>query len=127
MWDGRLEPRFLPGSLCEPWPDCRDVQDAQILEQNASAEAQGLNDKVIEKVVCRSRKVVGQDRGNVTGSINDLGNDIGDAGRDCRDQHKLDEEKGEVEVLRDNLAFTTRRCAHEDRQLSHQCRYDKLN
>ena len=39
MWDGRLEPRFLPGSLREPRPDNRDVQDAQVLEQNTPAEA----------------------------------------------------------------------------------------
>ena len=25
MWDGRLEPSFLSGSLREPRPDCRDV------------------------------------------------------------------------------------------------------
>lgn len=28
MWDSGLEPRFLAGSLREPRPDCRDVQDA---------------------------------------------------------------------------------------------------
>lgn len=85
MRDGCLEPRFLPGSLRKPRPDYRDVQDAQVLEQNAPAEAQGLDDKVIEKVICRSRKVGGQNCGNITGIINDLGNDVRDAGRDCRD------------------------------------------
>jgi len=39
MWDGRLKPRFLPRSLREPRPDYGDVQDAQVLEQNAPAEA----------------------------------------------------------------------------------------
>ena len=84
MRNGCLEPRFLPGSLRKPWPDYRDVQDTQVLEQNAAAEAQGLNDKVIEKIVCRFRKVVGQNCGNITGVIDDLGNDGRNAGRDCR-------------------------------------------
>ena len=39
MWDGRLEPRFLTRGLCEPWPDRGDVQEAQVLEQNAPTEA----------------------------------------------------------------------------------------
>ena len=28
MWDGRLEPRFLTRSLCEPRPDRGNVQEA---------------------------------------------------------------------------------------------------
>ena len=39
MWDGRLEPRFLTRSLCEPRPDRGNVQEAQVLEQNAPAKA----------------------------------------------------------------------------------------
>ena len=39
MWDGHLEPRFLTRGLCEPWPDRGNVQDAQVLEQNAPAKA----------------------------------------------------------------------------------------
>lgn len=39
MWDGRLEPCFLTRSLCKPRPDRGNVQEAQILEQHAPAEA----------------------------------------------------------------------------------------
>ena len=39
MWNGHLEPRFLTWSLCEPRPDEGDVQETQVLEQNAPAEA----------------------------------------------------------------------------------------
>ena len=126
MGDRGLKPRLFPRSLGEPRPDCRNVQDAQVLEQNAPTEAQGLNNKVIEKVIGRFRKVGGQKSGNVTGIVDDLRNDIDDAGRDCREQYKLDEEKGEIEGLCDDLTLTTRRRAHEDCQFPAQCRYDKL-
>ena len=116
MWDGRLEPRFLPRCLREPRPNCCDVQEAQILKQNTPAKAQGLNDKVIEKIIRRSWKVVGQKCGNVSRIIDDLRNDGGDAGRDRRDQHELDKKKGKIKVLRNDLTFTTRRCAYKDRQ-----------
>ena len=84
MRDRGLKPRLFPRSLGEPRPDGGNVQDAQVLEQNAPAEPQGLNNKVIEKVIGRFRKVGGQKSGNITGIVDDLRNDVDDAGRDCR-------------------------------------------
>ena len=80
MWDGRLKPRFFPRSLREPRPDCCDVQDAQVLEQDTPAEAQGLKNEVVEKVVGRLGKIGGQDTGNVNGIMNELGNGSDEAG-----------------------------------------------
>lgn len=59
MWDSRLEPGFLPRRLREPRPNSSDVQDTQVLKQNTPAESQSLDDKVIEKIVGRFRKVGG--------------------------------------------------------------------
>ena len=39
MRDGHLEPGFFARSLREPRPDRSDVQYAQVLKQNAPAEA----------------------------------------------------------------------------------------
>lgn len=112
MWDGRLKPGFLSRSLRKPGPYCCDVQDAQVLKQDAPAEPQGLNDEVIEKVVGRFREVGGQNGGDVTRIVDDLRNDIDDAGRNGREHYELDEEEGEIKVLRYNLTFTPSRCAH---------------
>lgn len=114
MRDGRLKPRFLSGSLCEPRPNNGDIQDAQVLEQNASTKAQGLNDKVIEKIIGRLGKVISQNCRDVAGSLEDRRDNSSEAGRDCRDQHKLNEEEGEIESLCDDLTLTSRGCAHED-------------
>lgn len=62
MRDGGLQEGFFSRSLCEPWPDSRDVQNAQILEQYASAEAQALDDEVIKEVVGGFGKVGSQSR-----------------------------------------------------------------
>ena len=63
----------------------------------------------------------------MAGRFNDLRDDIGNAGGDCRDQHKFDEEECEIEVLCDDLTFAPCRRAYEDCQLPQQCRYDKLD
>ena len=127
MWDSRLEPRLFPRSLREPWPDDRNIQEAQVLKEDASTEAQRLNDKIIEEVVCRSRKIVCQNCRDISRISDDPGNDIGNAGGDCCDKYEFDEKEGKIKVLRDKFAFTPRWSAHQDCQLSHQCRYNKLN
>lgn len=48
-----LQPRLLSRSLREPRPDRGDVQKSKILEQYAAAETQGLNNEIVEEIVCR--------------------------------------------------------------------------
>ena len=83
MRNSRLEPCFLSRSLREPWPDCRYVEQAQVLKQNAPTESQGLYDKVIEEVVGRFREVSGQNGGDISGILDNRGDDIYYARRDC--------------------------------------------
>ena len=85
MWNRGLQPRFFSGCLSEPGPYCRYVQNAQILEKNASTKAQGLNDKVIEKVVGRSWEVGGQYGRNVNRIFDNLRYDSNEAGRKSRE------------------------------------------
>lgn len=58
VWNCRLKERFFSRGLCEPRPDGGDVEKAQVLEENTSAEAEGLDDEVVEKVVCRFGEIV---------------------------------------------------------------------
>lgn len=58
MWNGSLEPRFFPGSLREPRPNCCDVKDAQVLKEDTSAEAEALDDEIIEEMVCRPGEII---------------------------------------------------------------------
>lgn len=79
MGDSGLQPRFFTRCLCKAWPDQRDVQDAQVLEQNAAAETQGLNNKVVEEVIGRRGDVGGQKSGNADWVVDDQRHDLDNA------------------------------------------------
>ena len=69
-------------------------------------------------MIGRLGKVGGQKIRYAHRILDDLRNNNDDAGSDSREQHELDKEKGEIEVLRNDLTLTAGRCAHKDCQFS---------
>ena len=88
------------------------------MKQNAPAKSQGLNDKVIDEVIGRFRKIGGQNIRYAHRILGNQGNNSDGARCDSREQHELDKKEDEIKILCDDLTFTTRRCPHKDSQFS---------
>lgn len=97
MRNRSLKPRFLPRSLREPGPNERYEKQPQVLKEETSAKAQGLDDEIIEKVVGGLRKLVRQGRHDRGGVVDNLRNGGDEARGDGGYQNQLNEEKREVE------------------------------
>ena len=118
MWNSGLQPRLFSGCLREPRPNCGNVQETKVLEEDAPTEAKTLNNEVVKKVVGRCRNIGGQDGRNINRVIDNLRYNPDNAGRNRRENNKFDEEESEIEVLGDDFPLTARRGTNKHRQLS---------
>ncbi len=77
-----LKPCFLSRSLSETWPDECNVQNPEILEYDAAAEAECLDNEIVEEIVRSFGQIGSKNSGDVGWIVDDEGDSCDDARAD---------------------------------------------